>query len=227
MMDLLVSQKRNSSARDHVYETLKKNIILLKLEPGQSVTETEIAEALSVSRTPVREAFVRLSQEGLLETYPQRGTIVSLIDLERVDEARFMRRTLEKAVMKIACSSFPQELIFELRSNLALQELCLQEKNFLKLFELDEEFHKVIYKACRKERIWDLISQINADFKRIRVLKLSLGIRVGEVVDQHKRIAECIFSHDNAHVEGLIDEHLPQNDPDFENLQKLYPKYFK
>lgn len=226
-MDLLVSQKRNSSARDYVYETLKKNIILLKLEPGRSVTEMEIAEVLSVSRTPVREAFVRLSQEGLLETYPQRGTIVSLIDLERVDEARFMRRTLEKAVMKIACSSFPQELAFEIRSNLALQELCIQERNFLRLFELDEEFHRLIYRGCKKERIWDLISQINADFKRIRVLKLSLGIGVGEVVNQHRRIAECIFSQDGTHIERLVEEHLPQDDPDFENLQRLYPKYFK
>lgn len=226
-MELLISEKRNSSARNHVYETLKKNIILLKLEPGRVITELEMAEALSVSRTPVREAFVRLSQEGLLETYPQKGTVVSLIDLERVDEARFMRRTLEKAVMKIACSSFPQELLFELRSNLALQELCLQEKNFLKLFELDEDFHRIIYKGCKKERIWDLISQINADFKRIRVLKLSSGIGVGEVVEQHKRIAECIFSGDGSRVEDLIEHHLPQSDPDFERLQRLYPKYFK
>ncbi|KUK14493.1 MAG: GntR family transcriptional regulator [Synergistetes bacterium] len=226
-MDLLIPEKRNSSARDHVYETLKKNIILLRLEPGQAVTEMEIAELLSVSRTPVREAFVRLSQEGLLETYPQRGTVVSLIDLERVDEARFMRRTLEKAVMKIACNHFPQELSFELRSNLALQEVCLQEKNFLRLFELDEEFHRVIYRGCKKERIWELISQINADFKRIRVLKLSSGIGVGEVVEQHKRIAEAIFSNDDKHIEKLIEEHLPQNDPDFEYLRKLYPKYFK
>ncbi len=226
-MMLLFPQRKNSSTRDYIYETLKKNIILLHLKPGQVITENEIAELFCVSRTPVREAFVRLVQEGLLETYPQKGTTVSLIDLERVDEARFMRRTLEKAVLQMACNNFPQELFFELRSNLALQELCIQEKNFIKLFELDEDFHRLIYRGCRKERIWELISQINADFRRIRVLKLSLGIGVGEVVKQHHRIAELIFSKDVTNVDKVIEEHLPQNDPDFENLQKLYSQYFK
>lgn len=226
-MGLLFPQRKNSSTRDYIYETLKRNIIFLNLKPGQVITENEIAELFSVSRTPVREAFVKLSQEGLLETYPQKGTAVSLIDLERVDEARFMRRTLEKAVIKMACEGFPQELAFELRSNLALQDLCIEEKNFLRLFELDEEFHRLIYKGCKKERIWDLISQINADFRRIRVLKLSLGIGVGEVVTQHRKIANLIFSRDGSDADRIIEEHLPQNDPDFENLKKLYPQYFK
>lgn len=226
-MELLSVPKRGASAREYVYETLKKSIILLSLKPGQSITEQEIAEKLSVSRTPVREAFIRLAQEGLLETYPQRGTVVSLIDLERVDEARFMRRTLEKAILRLACESFPQELVFELRSNLALQEACLEERNFLRLFELDEEFHRLIYRGCRKERIWDLIVQINADFRRIRVLKLSLGIGVGEVVQQHREIAGAIFDHDATRVEELVEVHLRQNDPDFERLRKEYPEYFK
>jgi DNA-binding GntR family transcriptional regulator len=226
-VELLSVPRGGSSAREYVYEALKKNIILLHLKPGQSITEQEIAEKFSVSRTPVREAFIRLAQEGLLETFPQRGTVVSLIDLERVDEARFMRRTLEKAVLRLACEAFPSELAFELRSNLALQEVCLEEKNFLRLFELDEEFHRLIYRGCKKERIWDLICQINADFRRIRVLKLSSGIRVGEVVEQHRKIAGIIFDRDPGRVEAILDEHLPQNDPDFERLREEYPEYFR
>lgn len=226
-MELLAAPKRGASAREYVYETLKKSIVLLSLKPGQSITEQEVAEKLSVSRTPVREAFIRLAQEGLLETYPQRGTVVSLIDLDRVDEARFMRRTLEKAILRLACDSFPQELAFELRANLALQEVCLEERNFLRLFELDEEFHRLIYRGCKKERIWDLIAQMNADFRRIRVLKLSLGIGVGEVVKQHREIAGAIFDRDVARVEELVETHLRQNDPDFERLRKEYPEYFK
>lgn len=226
-MELLSIPKKGASAREYVYETLRRSIILLSLKPGQSITEQEIAEKLSVSRTPVREAFIRLAQEGLLETYPQRGTVISLIDLERVDEARFMRRTLEKAILRLACESFPPDLAFELRSNLALQEVCLEEQNFIRLFELDEEFHRLIYRGCKKERIWDLIAQINADFRRIRVLKLSLGIGVGEVVQQHREIAGAIFDHNVARVEELVEVHLPQNDPSFEGLRKEYPEYFK
>jgi len=220
-------RKQSSSAREAVYKSLKTNIILLHLKPGQVITEQQIAETLSVSRTPVREAFIKLAHEGLLETYPQKGTMVSLIDMERVEEARFMRRILEKEILRLACQQFPEKMVFELRSNLALQEICLEEENFLRLFELDEEFHRIIYRGCNKERIWDLVSQISADFKRIRVLKLSSSINVKEVVKQHQEILSVILKQETTRINNLVEEHLHTKDSELKSLYKLYPEYFK
>ncbi|MBU3181932.1 GntR family transcriptional regulator [Clostridium psychrophilum] len=77
------------------------------------ISEIEILEKFNVSRTPVREAFARLSQEGLISVYPQKGTFVSLIDLLSVEEARFMREHLERAILRLACENFPKEIIIE------------------------------------------------------------------------------------------------------------------
>ncbi|MDI3524916.1 MAG: hypothetical protein PWP42_166 [Candidatus Atribacteria bacterium] len=219
--------RQSASAREALYKALKADIIHLNLRPGQVITEQQIAETLSVSRTPVREAFIKLAHEGLLETYPQKGTMVSLIDMERVEEARFMRRILEKEILRLACQQFPEELVFELRSNLALQEICLEEKNFLRLFELDEDFHRIIYRGCNKERIWDLVSQISADFKRIRVLKLSSSINVKEVVKQHQEILSTILKQETSRIDNLVEEHLHTRDSKLKSLYKLYPEYFK
>jgi DNA-binding GntR family transcriptional regulator len=220
-------RKQSSSVREAVYKSLKTNIILLHLKPGQVITEQQIAETLSVSRTPVREAFIKLAHEGLLETYPQKGTMISLIDMERVEEARFMRRILEKEILRLACQQFSEESVFELRSNLALQEICLEEKNFLRLFELDEDFHRFIYRSCNKERIWDLVSQISADFKRIRVLKLSSSINVKEVVKQHQEILSVILKQETSQIDNLVEEHLHTKDSELKSLYNLHPEYFR
>ncbi len=76
------------------------NIIKLHLTPGSAISEAEIADRLAVSRTPIREAFIRLVEDGLLETYPQKGSIISLIDIEQAEEMRFVRKIIEKAILK-------------------------------------------------------------------------------------------------------------------------------
>ena len=146
-----LGKRRNFSTRDHVYETLKENIIRLNLKPGQSVSEKEISEMLNVSRTPVREAFVKLAQEELLEVYPQRGTFISLIDLDHVEEVRFIRELLERASAKLAAEN-PQNVdLVSLKENLQRQRFCIDEKNYEKLFELDEELIKQEYPCTDDE----------------------------------------------------------------------------
>lgn len=99
--------KENESVREYAYRTLRENILKLKLKPGDKISEKEISDTLSISRTPVREAFIRLSQEQLLEVLPQRGTYISKINTSQIAEFRFLRVTLEQAVMKLACEKFP------------------------------------------------------------------------------------------------------------------------
>ena len=95
------------STREAVYMELREQILKLQLPPGTPLSENETSLLFKVSRTPVRESFLRLAQEGLVQVLPQRGTFVSLIDTALVEEARFMREQLEKAVILLACSHFP------------------------------------------------------------------------------------------------------------------------
>ena len=91
-----ISKHKNENNRAYTYRVLKENIMRLNLKPGESISEIELSEALDVSRTPVREAIVKLSEEKLVDVFPQRGSFVSKINLNLVEEAVFLRELCEK-----------------------------------------------------------------------------------------------------------------------------------
>ena len=222
-----LSKRRNFSARDHVYETLKESIIKLELKPGQSVSEKEISELLNVSRTPVREAFVRLAQEELLEVYPQRGTFISLIDLDHVEEVRFIRELLERASARLAAEN-PEKVDFVLlRENLQRQRFCIYENNYMKLFELDEEFHYIISIGAEKPRIWSVLQNFNAHLNRIRMLSLAANYNWEQILSQHLVIAEAIERGAPALADEAMGEHLRKLRFELDSLKEEYPTYFK
>lgn len=108
-------QKIKGSTREYSYQPLKDRIFHLELEPGTKISEKEIADELNVSRTPVREAFMKLAEEELLDIIPQSGTIVSRINLRHVEEGRFIREKIEKEIVALACEIFPEEFRFRLK----------------------------------------------------------------------------------------------------------------
>ncbi|HJV46642.1 MAG TPA: GntR family transcriptional regulator [Bacillota bacterium] len=220
--------RRNpSSSRHYVYKFLRDQILELKLEPGVGLSENEISEKLKVSRTPVREAFLSLSQEGLLEIYPQRGTFVSLIDLELVEEARFMRQQLEIAVVKLACEEFPEDKLNALELNLKMQEICRDQLNHQKLFDLDEEFHRTIFQGCKKEKIWLAMQPMNAHFNRIRILRLTTNYNWNNILSQHMEIFQAIKDRNVQRATKIMDNHLTLVVFDKEEMKRVNPKYFK
>lgn len=220
-------RRRSFSTRDHVYETLKGNIVKLTLKPGQSISEKEISEMLNVSRTPVREAFVKLAQEELLEVYPQRGTFISLIDLDHVEEVRFIRELLERASARLAAENSEQVDIASLKENLQRQRFCIDEKNYEKFFELDEEFHHLISIGANKPRIWSVLQNFNAHLNRIRVLSLAANYRWEQLLSQHSTILQAIEQGNAELAEEAMMQHLRKLRFELDDLKEQYPMYFK
>ena len=208
------------SIRAWIYQVLRDNIIHLHLKPGQALSESEIGGLLRVSRTPVREAFIRLAEDGLLEIHPQRGSYVSLIDPDRAAEARFLRNVAEKAILREACRAFPGRALFELNANVEMQKFCRRERNYEKMFQLDNEFHAILFRGCGKERLWRHLKKFDTDLDRLRMLKLSAKHDWGEIIDHHERIAKLVDSRKAGPVEALVDRHL---DPG--HLEKLVEQY--
>lgn len=101
-----MAQSKNNASSNIVYECLKKDILNLKLAPGCAISETDMASKYSVSRTPVRDAFKALAQEGLLEVKPHIGTFVSLIDINQISDVLYIRKVIEQSILKDLCSSF-------------------------------------------------------------------------------------------------------------------------
>lgn len=222
-------EKRNAKGpiREYVYQTLKMNILNLSLKPGRAISESEISEMLDVSRTPVREAFLRLAQEELLEVYPQKGTFVSLIDLDLIEEGRFLREHMERAVVKLACHVLTDESLLKLETNLKMQRLSVEMNDYTRLYELDEEFHRLIFRGCNKERIWNNIQQMNADFNRLRILRLRVNWEWDRIISHHEGIFAAIKAKDPKKAEEIMKEHLHLVVEDAHELTQNYPDYFK
>lgn len=211
--------------RDQVYEELKKQILTLQLKPGQFISEKEAIDMLGVSRTPIREAFVRLAQEELIETIPQKGSFVSLIKLGYVEEARFVREQLESAVVRLACDRLDNEQIFHLENIIAHQKLCIQEKNYPKIFELDEQFHQMIFDGCGMSRTSELLRQFGTHLYRIRQLRLTLDWQI--IVSQHQNIVDAIKKRNPDEAEQAMRTHMRLVVYEKDELIKQYPNYFK
>lgn len=220
-------RQQKYSTRDYVYESLRDQIISMELEPGRSISEKEISELLQVSRTPVREAFVMLAKEELLEVYPQRGTTISLIDLYMVEEARFIRENLERATVKLACENFSDEYLERLQLNVATQKKCVDAEDYTKLFELDEQFHYTIAIGSGKERIWTIIQQMKAHLNRIRLLSLAAHLNWDLIVSQHEEILLAIQEKNPQMADEAMEAHLKKLIFDQNKLKEEFPQYFK
>ena len=217
---------KNSTSKV-IYHNLREEIINLYLEPGTSISEKELSEKYNVSRTPVREALVRLAQEGLVQIYPQKGTVVSLIDLSAVEEERFLREHLERAVVKEACMEFSKENILALEMNLKFQKMYIENKDYKKLFNTDEEFHKIIFEGCSKKRIWNSINDGSTEFQRIRVLRLTVNSSWDNIYLQHKEIFNAIKNKNPEMAEEFMKKHLNMVIFDKTQVRESYPNYFK
>lgn len=224
---IMTAELSKNSTSKKIYHLLREEIINLYMKPGTSISEKEISEKYNVSRTPVREAFVRLSQDGLLSIYPQKGTVVSLIDLSAVEEARFLRENLERAVVRLACEEFPEEKIFSLEMNLKLQEMYMKNRDYRQLFQSDEEFHRIIFEGCNKRRIWATINDMSTDFQRIRVLRLLANFKWEHIYSQHLSVVDAIKNKDPERAEKVMEDHLTMVTYDKKQLMQDYPDYFK
>lgn len=215
------------SSREYVYKMLRANIMELKLAPGSTISENEVAESLNISRTPVREAIIRLVQEKLIDVFPQRGTYVSLIDLHHVEESKFIRETLERKVMQLACQSFREEDLFQLQKCLVLQELCIQEKHFFQFYEHDSSMHGAIFAGCDKARTWEMIQQMHTHYNRVRILGISHGYELPDLLDEHRALVAAIRERDVFAGERALDTHLNKVRMDLSRMLREFPEYFK
>ncbi len=214
------------TAKAYALREISENIISLELKPGTLVSENELAKALGVSRTPVREALQELQKSQLIEVFPQRGSYVAGISFEAVEEAAFLRRTLEIAIAEELCDKITFEQLEQLTENIGLQEYYLNNGMSSKIMDLDNQFHKDLFLMCGKERTYNIMQSIMGHFDRIRILSLHT-IKDIKIVTDHRAILEAIKSGNKQAVRDLISRHLMRYKFDKDELEKNYPDYFK
>jgi len=213
--------------KDYVYNILKKNIMELSLKPGVCLKKEAISAELEVSITPIREAFARLADDELVDIFPQRGTYVSYINLEKIEQAKFMREHLERAVVKLACQEFNESYLIKLQTNIKMQEIYAEEEDYMKLFELDNKFHRLLFEGCNKGDIWSSIQQVSTHLSRLRILSLAANFNRPDVIADHQTIVDAIKGNNEQLAEKIIGKHISRIKIDGDKLKNEYPGYFK
>ena len=231
----LNKDKRTLSRK--VFEYLYNDILFLKLKPGQLIKEKEISTKLDVSRTPIREALLKLEDEGLVEIYPQRGTYISKISIESVYESHFIRESIEIATVKNAIEYGSVDFFKELNdiNNKYKNKLTdnninmlykIKEKNINNLYRVDEEFHKKISTFSFDKKIWNLLNTIKTDMNRVRLLGLNDPGRPFLVHKEHQIILDSIIKKDNHEAEIAVKKHLKYIFKEIKSAKNKYEMFF-
>lgn len=185
------------SVRQRLHQVLRQAIIRMALAPGQALSEKEVADAFSVSRQPVREAFIRLSEAGLVEVRPQRGTYVVRIFRQAVLEARFVRESVEVAVARVAAENgLAPRVLRELHELIERQRGCIELQDHDRFFLLDEAFHRALALGAGHATAWRVIEDVKAQLDRVRYLSVPDSTPIPKLTDQHQAIVDAIASRD-------------------------------
>ena len=212
------------SVVDQLYAALRMAIIGNDLSPGARISEAEVAQQYGISRQPVREAFITLANEGLLDIRPQRGSFVAKISLAAVLDARFVREAVEADIVKLLAATPDAALLANLRQQLARQQDLVggSARDFM---EADEIFHRTLAEGAGKGNAWRVVVEMKAQMDRVRFLS-SMHFPVARLIDQHRAIVDAIAEGDAPGAETRIRTHLQGILSDLPVIKQERPEYF-
>lgn len=191
-----------------VYALLKRMILTLAFRPNEALSEKELSLRLGVSRTPVREALIRLADETLVDVFPQRGTFVSPIRIANVLEAQFLREALEAAVTRRAAEAPTPQLLTDLGALVDRQNLEAASGKPETFMALDEAFHRAISDGVAMPRAWKLIQSVKSQMDRVRYLSLPNRPHLILLAEQHTEIFRGIEAGDPDRAEAAMRHHM-------------------
>lgn len=216
-----------TSARDRVYAALREAIVSAELEPGRRLSENELADRLGVSRTPVREALVRLRDDRLVAIVPQLGTFVTLIGPDAVADAHFVREALECNAIRIAAERATPADLLDLQANLAEQERAEEADDAEAFDRLDEALHRAICELSGREVAWRVSQRARGQLDRVRRLSLPAPGYRRQMIDEHREVLAAVAAHDAKGAERALRHHLRMVLSHVPDIQRAHPEFFE
>lgn len=208
-----------------ILRILRQKIIRVELMPGTRLTEQEIASQYEISRHPVRETFIKLAKEGLLEVLPQRGTFVSRISVGGVMDGRFAREAIEADIVRLLAKRAEPAVIDELRAQVALQRESLSQ-DVSSFMQLDENFHRTLADRAGKTRVWGILEDVKAQMDRVRYFTVS-EFPSGCLIEQHHAVVEAIADRNPDAAEAAMRGHMRNILEDLPAIIAAHPTYFE
>lgn len=218
---------RAPGSAERVYGDLKARILRLDLVPGAPLSETEMSLEYNVSRTPIREALIRLGDEGLVDVLPKSGTNVSRIPLQLLPEAIVVRKALEEVTARHAAMNATGSTILALSARLARQRE-LSEVGDREAFHLaDEAFHATIAEMAGFPGIWTLVERAKMHIDRYRRLTLPQEGRMQKVIDEHAEVLAAIADRNPEAAAAAMGRHVEWLGISLADITEMNPDYFQ
>ncbi len=196
------------SMGQYVFENLKKTIISGRISPGQRLIESRIADALDISRTPVREAIHKLEREGYLKKLPRGGFAVLGMSREDIEETFGIRSVLESYAARLAAIKHKEEELEPLEAKAEKYLVCLNRGEMDALPKINTEFHDLLYVMSRSPKLEKMISDLKDQIYRFRQIILKNKKMAIKSHKDHKLMLESIRKRDADGVEKLVREHI-------------------
>ncbi|MEQ8896223.1 MAG: GntR family transcriptional regulator [Roseovarius sp.] len=215
---------RRGSASAQIHDALRERIVALEFAPGAFLSRAEIAAYYGVSQTPVRDAMMRLEEEGLLIIYPQSKTLVSKIDVAHAQETQFLRLSIELEVTRRLAQA--ADRIGRARTCLTLQRAALESDDLDEFGRLDREYHSALYEAAGVANLWRIVTARSGHIDRLRKLNLPDPGKSTSILSCHERILTAIEAGDVPGVEAVVREHLSGTLAQVPKITEKYPEYF-
>lgn len=220
-------QHHNESNREYAYRILKESILELFLQPGDELSEITVSKKIKLSRTPVREAFLLLEKEGLIYVKPKIGSFVSKINVNHIQSALFIRETIEKEILRLACERSNPEFLRRLKENVKAQELLVNLNSIDSFYMLDNSFHELIYEEVGQKFSWQMIQSVNYSLNRTRKLEVSAINASPNLILEHQEIISIIENNAVEKIDALLEKHLYKVFHSIPKIQNQYPDFFE
>lgn len=221
-----VAVQRGASVRNQAYEALRRAIVQTRISPNQALSEKEIADAFNVSRTPVREALLRLADEGLVVIVPQQGTFTTPISVVQVREAQLTREVLERAALAIAHRVAPRDAFRLFGQQLDEQTRAAGRDDAEAFLMLDQQFHIDLAGLSGYDNLGRIATSARAHLDRIRSLGIQEEKMLHELAAEHRQVVDAMFEGDLTEADRVLTEHLRRVLDTLPHLRAAHPDFF-
>lgn len=217
----------SESIARQVVRLLRHAIVTNRIQPGEMLSEQEVATRFGISRSPIREAFIKLGEVGLVRILPQRGTLVVKISRAAVEDARFIREAIEVAVVREAAIRGDARILALLTDNLTRQRRAARAKDGEASFDLDEEFHRLMAIAAGRPAAWRTVEDLKPQMDRVRFLSMADATPMDVIVAQHAAIMKAVKAGDPDRAESAMRDHLTEILRTLPDIAAGHPELFE
>jgi DNA-binding GntR family transcriptional regulator len=218
---------RSRQVASQIQEILSKRILSVQLVPGTVLSRMSLQAEFGVSQTPVRDALMRLQEDGLVEIFQQYATVVTRIDIDHARQAQFLRLSIELEAIRRLTLDTPKETADELSAIVAKQTEAASPETYDVFDELDREFHRIIYRRASVMELWATVRRQSVHIDRLRRLHLPMPGKLQNVLENHREISDAVRAGNPQVAADALRQHLSGTLSRVDMISEKFPDFIR